>query len=919
MNNPTAPFGSGPSINQIIDTYGGNKQKIAQAIQMGIVDPTKGLLAGMQIDRVRGAAAAEKAPPTTVAQQTFNPAPPAPPPPPQGAPPQQMASAPPPPPPQGAPPQMAARGGIMALAGGGDASQRAINSLRYNTDQNYSLSAPGWLDHMYFGMGDGSRRAFRNSNQNSRGDEQRLHKVVPGGRNRVPLREGAEDYVHAPIMGIPYWNKLVEERAMDQDETPYHMGEGDWSVEDLRKMKHHPPRWWGDSGVDHTEVDFPDEGHAGGGLIDLPLPDSMFNSSSFADGGIVAFKDGGVAEKKKRLYAMMNDRGASSEERRAAAVALNSLYGQGSSDVGLPDLSPITSATYNGPRGMDLVNSLIPDSPQSSSGSIYSPSGGSAGPSYDPYLAKASMDVTPEANPYDARASLNIDSAPDYSAPGWYGVGAKGNRGSIPTPDMSGLGQLAGDIGNADAAGDVLHAAGSGMLADRLFGGADPAKFRASMKHMSDPVPSFSDRVKPYDGHTVLGDLVGSTSHPVSRAPSASGTEGRYKAPGWYGVGDKSSTGPSLSNTISRRIPGVAWLGDWLHSGTTGLVTSGGGAPPEPDMISPKSPDASLPKYDVAGLGALAAKQNTPPPRRTGSAPLGNGGSSRIPGGSSRTPGGSSATSSGTTDTGDSFQNYLKMVQGSHPKLDDDPDVKEFADSLKNNKDRLKADKESDMWTALAQIGFGMAGSKSPYFLQAVGEAGSAAMPGIQKAMEARRAEERDDLKSRAELAFKKNGLSRDDAKQAAEMFVHEQDSKRDYQGKIDAANIAGNFGIREASIRASAENHSPAAMIMRYGQIIDDPNSTPAERRDARAALKSYTDVTQGPASDRNANAASANRIRAISVVDPLLQGDKAYRDLKKKDPKAAARQREQAITDAIGGGSNVMEYTAQGVRVGS
>lgn len=80
---------------QIAKDYGGNKQKIAEAMQTGILDPTAGTLAGMFIDRIRAAAQQEQAPQQTVAQQIF--APPAPPaPPPQGG----M----PPPPPMGAPP-----------------------------------------------------------------------------------------------------------------------------------------------------------------------------------------------------------------------------------------------------------------------------------------------------------------------------------------------------------------------------------------------------------------------------------------------------------------------------------------------------------------------------------------------------------------------------------------------------------------------------------------------------------------------------------------------------------------------------------------------------------------------------------------------------------------------------------------------
>ena len=51
--------------------YGGNKQRIAQAAQMGIVDPTAAVLAGMFIDRMRSAQVMEGGPQPTVAQQVL--------------------------------------------------------------------------------------------------------------------------------------------------------------------------------------------------------------------------------------------------------------------------------------------------------------------------------------------------------------------------------------------------------------------------------------------------------------------------------------------------------------------------------------------------------------------------------------------------------------------------------------------------------------------------------------------------------------------------------------------------------------------------------------------------------------------------------------------------------------------------------
>lgn len=66
------------SPEDIAKQYAGNKKKIGEAMQMGIIDPTAGVLAGMFIDRMRGAQVQEGANPPTVAQQVMGGLPPAP-------------------------------------------------------------------------------------------------------------------------------------------------------------------------------------------------------------------------------------------------------------------------------------------------------------------------------------------------------------------------------------------------------------------------------------------------------------------------------------------------------------------------------------------------------------------------------------------------------------------------------------------------------------------------------------------------------------------------------------------------------------------------------------------------------------------------------------------------------------------------
>ena len=158
--------------------YGGDKQRISQAMQTGVVDPTSGLLASMFIDRMRSATAAEQAPHNTVAQQVMGlqrPQAYAPGPGPQSGPPQGLPSIQggqkPPQPQAPAAPQFAnggianlplpdnmfqepnnggyAGGGIIAFDDGGEAALGKIMATPVSEADVKNAYAPGLLDIPY--------------------------------------------------------------------------------------------------------------------------------------------------------------------------------------------------------------------------------------------------------------------------------------------------------------------------------------------------------------------------------------------------------------------------------------------------------------------------------------------------------------------------------------------------------------------------------------------------------------------------------------------------------------------------------------------------------------------------------------------------------------------------------------------------
>jgi hypothetical protein len=183
------------SPEQIARDYAGDKQKIAEAMQMGILDPTAGTLAGMFIDRMRSAAQTEGIPQQTVAQQVF--APPAPQPPmgapaglgatPEAAamPPQEMG---PPPqgmgapqemPPQEMPPQeMAppeempamANGGMVPPYAAGGLSSLPVPDAMFDEPNNGGYAGGGMVAFSRGGDTDSARLRRALLMQESRGD-----------------------------------------------------------------------------------------------------------------------------------------------------------------------------------------------------------------------------------------------------------------------------------------------------------------------------------------------------------------------------------------------------------------------------------------------------------------------------------------------------------------------------------------------------------------------------------------------------------------------------------------------------------------------------------------------------------------------------------------------------------------------------
>lgn len=313
----TKPFNL-QSPESIAKEYGGNKQKIAVAAKMGLIDPTAAVLAGMFIDRMRAAQAAEQAPQQTIAEQTFSPAPQAAPPdmPPANAPMEpaapsalgatpeaaQIAQAMPPMPeaPQAGldalpePNQDFAEGGLVAFAEGGPAEEMARGGL---IDVAKSLFPDIRITSGYRGEGNAL------SKKNPRSWHKQGSPDNPTAIDVAPIKGMEfEDFVKSLKRGGLHILEAIDEvKNPSKHATGPHWhvaaraggkGDGDEEISvgprQEAKSEQEPRRKSGLATIAAIRKALGRDGEDGGGIWDLMDRLGLTKEASFAEGGPVA-------------------------------------------------------------------------------------------------------------------------------------------------------------------------------------------------------------------------------------------------------------------------------------------------------------------------------------------------------------------------------------------------------------------------------------------------------------------------------------------------------------------------------------------------------------------------------------------------------------------------------------------------------
>jgi hypothetical protein len=227
---------------------------------------------------------------------------------------------------------------------------------------------------------------------------------------------------------------------------------------------------------------------------------------------------------------------------------------------------------------------------------------------------------------------------------------------------------------------------------------------------------------------------------------------------------------------------------------------------------------------------------------------------------------------------------YVQQYRDLIGAVPEDEVVKAEKERLKNIGGELDKRKKEDLWGALTQFGLNLASSQSPYFLQAVGQAGAQTMPAITGATKERRAAEAEARKAQLDLAR----MARAEELKAIEGGIKLHGEEQTRGAQLDAARTAANkptdMRAYAADVLAAASGDKDAAMrVAAVDRYLELYGSSAA--RAGAAQLQASTAQQQAQTNIQD---------RARDNVDKALAGNwnspenDRIRQLRKADRKA-------------------------------
>jgi hypothetical protein len=176
----------------------------------------------------------------------------------------------------------------------------------------------------------------------------------------------------------------------------------------------------------------------------------------------------------------------------------------------------------------------------------------------------------------------------------------------------------------------------------------------------------------------------------------------------------------------------------------------------------------------------------------------------------------------------------------------------------------LAAQKKQDFWGSLAQIGFGMAGSNSPYFLQAAGQAASAALPGMQQATQARKAQEMAGLQGQLGIENLTNQEASALAARAAEL------SEMRKKGQIDQQQFEAQMELKREELAVDREYKR--GMVAAAGTRASSSGRAQATGEKPLTMAQAMAAVTREMATSRDKNVRNMTAEQQIARARAII-----------------------------------------------
>lgn len=298
--------------------------------------------------------------------------------------------------------------------------------------------------------------------------------------------------------------------------------------------------------------------------------------------------------------------------------------------------------------------------------------------------------------------------------------------------------------------------------------------------------------------------------------------------------------------------------------------------------------DGDVPTVNPDDLPPFGAQEQNQTPSTPYTAPQGGGAggmraSASVPFGGARAP----------MEKTPGREELIKQEQELRAKYaPEDPYITQTKKELEDNKAKNAEQKKQDMWQSLMSIGFRTAATKSPYLMQAIGDAGAETAPEMQHMREARKASEEADKRLRLQMAQADDALKRGDLATAQKLESEARDMAfKKWKAEQDIAIAKAGLSIDAARLNKPSDAESKIENLVKAKIANGDKRSIAIIRGEA---TRDVMDSANGLAKYRE-TAGQMTYTDAVKQVKKDVLLDPGYR--KAKDKELYIRQKAQAL----------------------